>query len=41
LPENRKAGMLAVASHCTLHNTLRDAPSVDISLSSEDRAAAA
>jgi uncharacterized OsmC-like protein len=41
LPENRRAGLLAVASHCTLHNTLRDAPSVDIGLSSEDRAAAA
>ena len=41
LPENRKAGMLAVASHCTLHNTLRDAPSVDITLSSEQTAAAA
>jgi uncharacterized OsmC-like protein len=41
LPENRKAGLLAVASHCTLHNTLREAPSVDISLSSEHRATAA
>jgi putative redox protein len=41
LPENRRAGLLAVASHCTLHNTLRDAPSVDIGLVSEHRVAAA
>jgi uncharacterized OsmC-like protein len=33
MPENRKAGLLAVASHCTLHNTLHQEPSVDISLS--------
>jgi uncharacterized OsmC-like protein len=41
LPANRQAGLLAVASHCTLHNTLREAPPVDISLSSEHCAAAA
>jgi len=40
LPENRRAGLLAVASHCTLHNTLHQAPSVDISLSERRQEAA-
>jgi putative redox protein len=33
LSENRKAGLLAVASHCTVDNTIRVPPAVDISLS--------
>jgi uncharacterized OsmC-like protein len=32
LPEQRRAGLLAVASHCTVHNTLRQEPSVSIEL---------
>ena len=32
LPEQRRAAMLAVASHCTVHNTLRQEPSVSIEL---------
>jgi putative redox protein len=38
LSESRKAGLLAVASHCTVHNTIHQPPSVDINLS--DRPAA-
>ena len=30
LPEHRRAGLLAVASHCTLHNTLRDPLHVEV-----------
>ena len=30
MPEHRKAGLLAVASHCTLHNTLRDPLNVEV-----------
>ncbi|MET9131417.1 MULTISPECIES: OsmC family protein [Streptomyces] len=30
LPEHRRAGLLAVASHCTVHNTLRRPPEIDI-----------
>lgn len=33
LPEQRRDAMLAVASHCTVHNTLRQEPSVSIELS--------
>ena len=33
LPERRRAGLLAVASHCTVHNTLRQEPDVRIELS--------
>ena len=33
LSESRQAGLLAVASHCTVHNTLRQPPIVDIGLS--------
>jgi putative redox protein len=33
LSETRKAGLLAVASHCTVHNAIRQPPAVDISLS--------
>ena len=32
LPSSRKAGLLAVASHCTLHNTLRQPPDIAIEL---------
>ncbi len=30
LPEERRAALLAVASHCTVHNTLEQSPDVDI-----------
>ena len=39
VPEDRRAALLAVASHCTVHNTLAQAPEVEIGLS--DTAAAA
>jgi uncharacterized OsmC-like protein len=32
VPPERKAALLAVASHCTVHNTLRQAPDVAIDL---------
>ncbi|MFD1661579.1 OsmC family protein [Streptomyces caeni] len=32
LPEGRRAALLAVASHCTVHNTLQQPPEVDIEL---------
>ncbi|MHC3469530.1 OsmC family protein [Streptomyces sp. 7R007] len=32
LPERRRAALLAVASHCTVHNTLHQPPEVDIEL---------
>jgi uncharacterized OsmC-like protein len=32
LPPERKAGLLAVASHCTVHNTLRSEPNIAIEL---------
>jgi uncharacterized OsmC-like protein len=32
LPPGRTAGLLAVASHCTVHNTLRQAPNIAIEL---------
>ncbi|GAB2909422.1 OsmC family protein [Streptomyces heilongjiangensis] len=32
LPEGRRAALLAVASHCTVHNTLRRPPEIDIEL---------
>ena len=32
LPDERRAAFLAVAAHCTVHNTLAEAPSVDIDL---------
>lgn len=34
LPEQRRAGLLAVASHCTVHNTLQQPPEVGIELES-------
>ncbi|MEV4859097.1 OsmC family protein [Streptomyces ossamyceticus] len=30
LPERRRAALLAVASHCTVHNTLHQPPPIDI-----------
>ncbi|PWI14453.1 osmotically inducible protein OsmC [Streptomyces sp. Act143] len=30
LPEQRRAALLAVASHCTVHNTLHQPPEIDI-----------
>ncbi|MFE9095903.1 OsmC family protein [Streptomyces sp. NPDC007264] len=32
LPDERRAALLAVASHCTVHNTLQQPPEVDIEL---------
>ncbi|MGW6847312.1 OsmC family protein [Streptomyces virginiae] len=32
LPEERRAGLLAVASHCTVHNTLQRSPDIGIAL---------
>jgi uncharacterized OsmC-like protein len=32
LPVERREGFLAVASHCTLHNTLKQPPTVQICL---------
>jgi len=32
LPEQRRAALLAVASHCTVHNTLQQPPEIDIEL---------
>lgn len=32
LPDNRRAALLAVASHCTVHNTLEQPPAVEITL---------
>lgn len=32
LPEERRAALLAVASHCTVHNTLHQPPEIDIEL---------
>jgi putative redox protein len=32
LPEQRRAALLAVASHCTVHNTLHQPPEIEIGL---------
>jgi putative redox protein len=32
IPAERRAALLAVASHCTVHNTLRQEPGVSIDL---------
>ncbi|MCK2214434.1 OsmC family protein [Actinomadura sp. ATCC 31491] len=32
VPEQRRAGLLAVASHCTVHNSLRQPPEVTVEL---------
>lgn len=39
-PEERMAGLLAVASHCTVHNSLLDPPQVTIEASAHSSAAA-
>ncbi|MDQ0958140.1 putative redox protein [Streptomyces sp. B4I13] len=36
LPDRRRAALLAVASHCTVHNTLHQSPEIDIDLESID-----
>jgi putative redox protein len=33
VPDGRRQALLAVASHCTVHNTLRQPPAVSIELS--------
>ena len=32
LPEQRRAALLAVASHCTVHNTLHQSPEIAMEL---------
>ncbi|MFF4804388.1 OsmC family protein [Streptomyces sp. NPDC001351] len=32
LSDHRRAALLAVASHCTVHNTLHEPPEIDIEL---------
>ena len=39
VPSERREGLLAVASHCTVHNTLDDPPVVRISLAADTAAA--
>jgi uncharacterized OsmC-like protein len=39
LPPDRRDGLLAVASHCTVHNSLEDPPEVTIGLQLADAAA--
>ncbi len=36
LPAERRAAFLAVASHCTVHNTFEQPPPVDITLTDEE-----
>lgn len=38
LPEERRAAFLAVASHCTVHNTLENKPDVSITLDLKEQA---
>jgi uncharacterized OsmC-like protein len=40
VPDERRAGLLAVASHCTVHNTLEDRPEVSIELAAGARQSA-
>lgn len=35
LPADRRDAFLAVASHCTVHNTLTDPPTIDIELATD------
>jgi uncharacterized OsmC-like protein len=37
-PQSRIQPLLAVASHCTVHNTLRDPPHISITLTEKERA---
>jgi putative redox protein len=41
LPDERRDAFLAVASHCTVHNTLAEPPSIRIALNNADEARAA
>ncbi|MHB8246842.1 MAG: OsmC family protein [Acidimicrobiales bacterium] len=36
VPDERRAGLLAVASHCTVHNTLEQQPTVNIELTNKE-----
>jgi putative redox protein len=38
LPAERRDAFLAVASHCTVHNTLHEPPTVEITLTTEGQA---
>jgi len=40
MPPSREAALLAVASHCTIHNTLRQAPDIAIELAGPQGASA-
>jgi putative redox protein len=40
VPDDRRTGLLAVARHCTVHNTLEQSPKVNIDLARSSRAAA-
>jgi putative redox protein len=37
LPPERRDAFLAVASHCTVHNTLHEPPAVEITLTAEEQ----
>lgn len=41
LPQDRRAGLLAVASHCTVHNSLVQPPAVTIEFAGQPAAATA
>ena len=41
LPPNRRDALLAVVEHCTVHNSIREAPEVEIGLAAPATAAAA
>ena len=41
VPESRRKPLLAVASHCTVHNTLTDPPTVSIGLAEQEPTEAA
>ena len=40
VPEDKRAALLAVARHCTVHNTLSTPPTVTLNLATPDSAAA-
>lgn len=41
VPESRREPLLAVASHCTVHNTLTEPPRISISLAEQEPVASA
>jgi putative redox protein len=41
LPEERRAGLLAVASHCTVHNSLSQPPAITIDIAAQRAGATA